>query len=138
MKRRQRRRRVRGQRRDQPRHRRIRGNRPEHLRLRTRHRHIGQALPAQGDRHRQIPNDLARIVFGAWRSPPPELLTQGSIQTADLGHTHQQRRTRRAHQRLATDQHPPGANQKEDQQSKIRLTEVSTVSGDCRAFLEGL
>ena len=32
-----------------------------------------------------------------------------------------------------TRQHPSGADKKKDQQSKIRLTEVSTVSGDCRS-----
>jgi hypothetical protein len=31
-----------------------------------------------------------------------------------------------------TAQHPSGADKKEDQQIKIRLTEVSTVRGDCR------
>jgi hypothetical protein len=30
-----------------------------------------------------------------------------------------------------TAQHPSGADKKEDQQIKIRLTEVSTVRGDC-------
>jgi hypothetical protein len=31
-----------------------------------------------------------------------------------------------------TGQHPSGAGHKEDQQIKIRLTEVSTVRGDCQ------
>jgi hypothetical protein len=39
----------------------------------------------------------------------------------------------------STGLHRSGADQKEDQQIKIRLTEVSTVRGDCRAsVLAGL
>ena len=104
--RRQRRRPVRSQRGDQPRHRRIGGDRPEQLRLRTRHPQIGQTVPAQRDRHRQIPHDLARMVLGTPRPPRCQLLAQRRVQAADLARAQQQRRTRRADQRLATDHYP--------------------------------
>ena len=55
---------------DQPGHHRIGGHRAEQLWLRTQHRGIGQAIPAQRQRHRQISDDLPRIVHRT-RCPPP-------------------------------------------------------------------
>jgi hypothetical protein len=60
---RQRFRRIRGQRRDQPRHRRIGRHKPEHAGLGAQNRDIGQTVPADRERDRQIEHHLAGIML---------------------------------------------------------------------------
>ena len=66
--------RVSGQGIDQPRHRRVRGHRPEHRRLGTQHRDVGQAVPADRECDRQIGHDLARIMPRQRSAPPAQRL----------------------------------------------------------------
>jgi hypothetical protein len=60
--RRQRGRGVRGQRGDRARDRRVRRHQPVQARLTAQHRDVRQAVPAQGQGHRQIQDDLGRVV----------------------------------------------------------------------------
>ena len=55
---------------DQPGDHRVRGHRPGQVRLRAQHRDIGQAVTAQRHRHRQVRDDLPRIVHRPRRPPP--------------------------------------------------------------------
>ena len=54
---------------DQAGHRRIGGDRAEHLRMRPQLGDVGQAVPADGQRHGQIQQHLARVMAGG--RPPP-------------------------------------------------------------------
>ena len=86
-------RRVRRQRADQPRDHRVGRHRPGQLRLGAQHRDIGQAVPAQRQRHHQVSNDLPGSCTA--RAPPPgqpagQALAQarnpgGSAHQADTG-----------------------------------------------------
>ena len=73
----QRPRRVRGQRADQPGDHRVRGHRPGQLRLGPQHRDIGQAVPAQRQRHGQVGQDFPRVVHRPRRPPPGQARRTG-------------------------------------------------------------
>jgi hypothetical protein len=79
---------------DQPGHGRIGGNRAEHLRCGTQLREVGQAVPADRQRHRQIQQDLARVVAGQPPSPRCERLRQDGVEAYDLRGTQQEDRAR--------------------------------------------
>jgi hypothetical protein len=54
---------------DQPGDRGVGGHRPEHSRLGPQHAHIGQAIPAQRHRERDVQQDHARIVHSLRLAP---------------------------------------------------------------------
>ena len=80
---------ISGQTVDQPGDRGIGGDRSEHLRRSTQLRHIGQTVPTDRQAHRQIQQDLARIMPGQW-SPPKRRRTGESGAQADGMHSAQQ------------------------------------------------
>jgi hypothetical protein len=65
---------------EQPGHPRIRGHWTEYLRMRPQLSHIGQAVPADGQRDGQIQHDLARAVPGQRPPPRRERRAQRDIQ----------------------------------------------------------
>jgi hypothetical protein len=69
--------------RGQPGDHRVRGHRTGQVRLCPQHRDIGQAVTAQGNGHRQVRDDLARIVDGSRCAPP---LQSGGQLLVQAGH----------------------------------------------------
>ena len=93
------------QRADQPGHHRIRRHRPGQARLLPQHRDIGQAVPAQRHRRRQVRDDLPRVMDRPRRPPPGQPLRQAPAQA---GHPHrlpQQDRPGLGHQAPAVSGH---------------------------------
>jgi hypothetical protein len=72
--------RVGGQAGDQLGDHRVRGDRPEQLRLRPQHRHVGQAVPAQRQGHRQVGDDPPRAVHRPGRPPPSQCRLHAAVQ----------------------------------------------------------
>ena len=58
------------------------GHRPSRLRLGTQHRHIGQAVPAQRQRHHQVGEDLPPVMHRPRRAPPRQARLQPPAQPA--------------------------------------------------------
>ena len=79
----------------------IRGHRPEQLGLGADHADVGQAVPTQRDRDRQIQHRLARVMDRPSRPPRRQPRRQRLRQPADAGGRQQHRRARRGDQRLA-------------------------------------
>ena len=94
--------RIRSQRVDEPAHGRVGGHRTEQLRLRADHREVGQAIPAQRDRHDQIQQCLAGVVHRPFLPPRRQHSRQPLDQSAPASGLQQQRRPARRDQRLAT------------------------------------
>jgi len=89
----------------QPGDHRVRGHRPEQPGLSAQHRRIGQAIPAQCQRHRQIRDDLPRIVHRAARLPPGEPVRQTPVQAR-----HPQRLRQEQAAGLGHDPRPTGSH----------------------------
>ena len=85
---------------DEPADRGIRGHRAEHFRLSAQHRDVGQTIPAQRDRDREVQHHLARIVHRAHRPPGRQSTRKPHDQPAGHRSLQQHRRTRRRDQRL--------------------------------------
>jgi hypothetical protein len=85
-------RRVPGQLADQAGDHRVRRHRPEQLRLAPQHGHIGQAVPAQRQRDRQVRDDLAGVVHRPRRPPPDQPRRQLPAQARDLQDLGEQQR----------------------------------------------
>jgi hypothetical protein len=77
--------RVCGQRADQPGHHHARGHRSAQLRPGAQHRDIGEAIPAQRQRHHQVGEDLARVMHCPRRPPPAQTRRQATAQPGDPG-----------------------------------------------------
>jgi hypothetical protein len=58
------------------------GHRPEQLRLRPQQRHVGQAVPAQYQGHRQVGDDLPRGVHRPGGPPPFQRGVQAAVQAS--------------------------------------------------------
>ena len=82
----QRPRRVRRQQADQARYHRVGGHRPEQGRLGAQRRDVGQAIPAQRQSHRQVSDDLPRVVHRPRRLPPSQRGGQAGVQPGDPQH----------------------------------------------------
>ena len=65
---------------DQPGDHRVGGHQAEQFRLRAQHRDISQAVPAQRQRHRQIRDDLPRVVHRPGGPPPCKRRRQATVQ----------------------------------------------------------
>jgi hypothetical protein len=77
---------------DEPRDGRVGDDRPEHGRLGPKHRDVGQAVPAEGDRERNVQQDLARIVHRPWLAPRRQRHRYRRIQAGLADRLHQQHR----------------------------------------------
>jgi hypothetical protein len=97
--------RLRSQRADQPGHHRIGGHRAGQLRLRAQHRHIGQAVPAQRQRHHQIGEDLPRVMRRPRRPPPGQPRRQAPAQAGGPQRLQQQQRPSLGHETPAIGGH---------------------------------
>jgi hypothetical protein len=76
---------VRGRRGDQPRHGRIGGDPAEEIRPRPHDRQVGQAVPAQVDRDRQVEHHPDRIMACLTGPPGREPRAQRLVQAGDRG-----------------------------------------------------
>ena len=65
---------------DRPRYRRVRGHRAVDPGLGAHHGDVGQAVPTQRERHRQIEHDLRRVVHRVRQPPRPQRRKQLAIQ----------------------------------------------------------
>ena len=84
---------VAGQRADQPRDRRVRRDAAEDLRGGAQDRDVGQAVPAQRERHRQVQQDLGRVVDRGRPPPSLERDRQRPVQPGRADGVDQQHRT---------------------------------------------
>ena len=96
----QRGRRVRGQSGDQPGHHRIGGHRSGQFRLSPQHGDIGQAIPAQRQRHHQVSDDPPWVMHRPRRPPPRQPGRQAPAQAGGPGGFKQQERTGLGHKPL--------------------------------------
>ena len=78
---------------DQTGDRRVGGDRPEHGRLGPQHRDVGEAVPAQRDRHRKIHEYLARVMDGPRLPPGSECCGYGLVEAGLADRFDQQDRT---------------------------------------------
>ena len=88
-----------------PRDRRVGGNRPEDLLLAPQQRKVRQAPASQGHAHRQIQNDLARVVHRPRPPPRRQDLRELVAQARDPARLGQQPRPGQTHRRHLTGLH---------------------------------
>jgi hypothetical protein len=88
---------VAGQHIHRPRDRRVRGDVAEQARLGAQHRHVGQAVPSEGEADRQIAHDLARMMCRQRLVPRLQRLCQQPVQPGSTDRLGQQQPARMGH-----------------------------------------
>lgn len=97
--------RIGGQHGNQPGDHRVGRDRAEQLRLGAQRGHVRQAVPAQGEHHRQVPDDLPRVMHRPRRPPPGQPRREALAQSGHPQRLGQQQPARLGHQAPAVGGH---------------------------------